>query len=31
MQRIKLSFWRLLVLLSVLWLAADPSILQWAG
>ncbi|WP_244592263.1 ferredoxin reductase family protein [Azospirillum palustre] len=31
MQRIKLSFWGLLALSSVLWLAADPSILQWTG
>lgn len=31
MQKIKLSFWGLLALLSVLWLAADVSVFQWAG
>ena len=31
MRRVKLSFWSLLALLTVLWLAADASVLQWTG
>ena len=31
MQRIKLSFWGLLALLTVLWLAADATMVQWTG
>ncbi len=31
MQRVKFSFWGLLALLTVLWLAADASVFQWTG
>ncbi len=31
MQRIKLAFWGLLALLTVLWLAADASVFRWTG
>ncbi len=31
MRTIKISLWGLLALLTVLWLAAEPSVFQWAG